>query len=311
MIISIDSGNRNIKTDNFVFPSSLASSSVDLGYGSEVLEYNGTYYSLDGDRIKYMRDKTSDDRFFILALFGIAKEIELKIKEGKVKEGGTYSITLLNGLPPKHIAQAEKFKNYFMRDGSISFIYNKRKYTIKIKDVHIFPQAYAVAGTMKKKIATEDELLIVDIGGWTLDYMILNNGRYNMNKCESLEYGIIKLYNTIMNYCNTTYDINLKEKNIDGILNGTCTLKLDQEVKDYVFAQADSFVNEIVNTLREQVDNIKIIPVIFVGGGSITLRKFFENHPLLPNATFIDDVKANAIGYKALYRIANRQKARN
>ena len=78
MVISIDSGNKNIKTENFVFPSALSESHLDMGIGNEILEYNGKYYSLDGERIKYMRDKTVDDRYFVLTLFGICKEINLK-----------------------------------------------------------------------------------------------------------------------------------------------------------------------------------------------------------------------------------------
>ena len=54
MIISIDSGNKNIKTEHFVFPSSISESDFDLGFGVDIMEYNGKYYSLDGKRIKYM-----------------------------------------------------------------------------------------------------------------------------------------------------------------------------------------------------------------------------------------------------------------
>ena len=42
------------------------------------------------------------------------------------------------------------------------------------------------------------------------------------------------------------------------------------------------------------------IPVIFVGGGSILLRPFFEASPLVAKATFVDAANANAIGYEML-----------
>ena len=42
----------------------------------EILEYGGKYWTLSGRRLSYMRDKTQDDRYFILTLFAIAKELE-------------------------------------------------------------------------------------------------------------------------------------------------------------------------------------------------------------------------------------------
>lgn len=306
MIISIDSGNKNIKTENFVYPTALSESDLDIGnFGKDIMEYNGKYYSLDGKRIKYMRDKTSDDRFFILTLFGIAKEIEKKIADGKMDdtEKITKSITLLNGMPPKHLANSEKFRKYFLTEKPVTFTYNKRKYRISIKDVYIFPQAYAVAGLMKKTVAESDQLLIVDIGGWTLDYMVLYNGRYSVGECESLEYGMIKFYNEIQNYCNSMFDINYSEKQIDSILNGTYKLNVEPAIKEFIFKTAENFCNEIANTLKEQVEGFRTMPIVFIGGGSVTLKKYFMNNPLLVNAQYTDDVRANAKGYKALYKL--------
>lgn len=63
--IPLDHGNRNMKTAEEVFTSGLVESDLKPVLG-EYLQYNGKYYSLTGERIPYMRDKTLDDRFFIL-----------------------------------------------------------------------------------------------------------------------------------------------------------------------------------------------------------------------------------------------------
>lgn len=60
--IPLDHGNRNMKTAEEVFTSGLVESDLKPVLG-EYLEYNGKYYSLTGERIPYMRDKTLDDRF--------------------------------------------------------------------------------------------------------------------------------------------------------------------------------------------------------------------------------------------------------
>lgn len=80
--IPLDHGNRNMKTAEEVFTSGLVESDLKPVLG-EYLQYNGKYYSLTGERIPYMRDKTLDDRFFILTLFGIGKELEKRTQPQK------------------------------------------------------------------------------------------------------------------------------------------------------------------------------------------------------------------------------------
>lgn len=70
--IPLDHGNRNMKTVEEVFTSGLAESDLKPVLG-EYLQYNGKFYSLTGERIPYMRDKSLDDRFFILPLLASVK----------------------------------------------------------------------------------------------------------------------------------------------------------------------------------------------------------------------------------------------
>ena len=67
-------------------------------FGGEVLQYEGKYYTLVDERIPYRRDKTEDERFFILTLFAIAKEIEAR----GAYSADTIPIQLAVGLPPAH-----------------------------------------------------------------------------------------------------------------------------------------------------------------------------------------------------------------
>ena len=75
IIVPIDHGNRNLKTEQHVFTSGILESDCKPVLG-EFLQYNGRYYTLSEQRIPYMRDKSSDERFFILTLFGIVMEAE-------------------------------------------------------------------------------------------------------------------------------------------------------------------------------------------------------------------------------------------
>ena len=137
MLIAVDHGNYAIKTPNFSFVSGLAEHTVRPPLTDEVLEYEGRYWTLSGKRISYMRDKTQDDRFFILTLFAIAKELE---KQGV--SPSLCSVDLAVGLPPEHYGVLkDRFAKYFKRDTAIRFTYKDRPFMIGINRVMVFPQA--------------------------------------------------------------------------------------------------------------------------------------------------------------------------
>lgn len=102
MIISVDHGNKSIKTPNALFTSGLISSEGLQGFKTDYICWNGRYYTLTEQRISYLRDKTEDERFYVLTLFAIAKELERR-KAAETLD--PIDITLLIGLPPAHYEQ--------------------------------------------------------------------------------------------------------------------------------------------------------------------------------------------------------------
>ena len=59
MIISVDHGNKSIKTPNRLFTSGIIVSDSKPGIQNDYVFWNGKYYSLTEKRISYMRDKDS------------------------------------------------------------------------------------------------------------------------------------------------------------------------------------------------------------------------------------------------------------
>lgn len=76
MIISVDTGNKLIKTDNMEFDAGVEVLDQMPGEREEVISYKGNYYRITSRRPAYLEDKTEDERYFILVLFAIAKELE-------------------------------------------------------------------------------------------------------------------------------------------------------------------------------------------------------------------------------------------
>ena len=146
MIISVDHGNKSIKTPNALFTSGLISSEGLQGFKTDYICWNGRYYTLTEQRISYLRDKTEDERFYVLTLFAIAKELERR-KAAETLD--PIDITLLIGLPPAHYEQLHsRFEQYFLRRReAIDFEYNGKYYSIRISKVLSYPQAFAAAVT--------------------------------------------------------------------------------------------------------------------------------------------------------------------
>ena len=81
------------------------------------MKYQGKYYTLSEKRIPYHRDKTEDDRFWILTLFAIAYEIQA----AKAYTPNIMRIQLAVGLPPAHYGTQHKaFSAYFTGRGLCS-----------------------------------------------------------------------------------------------------------------------------------------------------------------------------------------------
>ena len=150
-------------------------------------------------------------------------------------------------------------------------------------------------------------MLIVDIGGFTADYLMMRSGRADLAVCDSLENGVIVLYNQIRTKANAEFDILLDETDIDSILGGKANIYAP-EVSALVERMAQGFVNDLTNGLRERMLDLSSGRVVFVGGGAVLLRRQIENSGKVGNALFVEDVSANAKGYEFLYRMETRSR---
>ena len=301
MLIAMDHGNKQMKlVRSEPFISGLSESEV-RPFGTDVLKYGGKYYLLSDQRIPYRRDKTEDDRFFILTLFGIAKEIEA----AGAYTPGVIRVQLAVGLPPAHYgAQNEKFIQYFSRRGVVSYSYRSKPYSIRIEDVACYPQSYAAAVSMLQTLTTVPLALVVDIGGYTLDYIQIKKGRSDLVSCDSLENGVIMLYNKIISKVRAAQDILLSESEIDAILLNQPVQGL-QEAVPVVERCAQEFVSDLLSALRERQLELRTAPVIFVGGGSILLKRHIEESSKVAHPMFVEDIRANVKGYETLYRLSH------
>lgn len=295
MIIAVDHGNSSIKTEHFAFPSALEKHANKPPMANDILEYDGSFWTMSGQRIPYMMDKTQDDRFFILTLIGIAKEL---LHCGYLPPGA--DIDLAVGLPPEHFPlMRERFTQYLKR-GVVEFSYNEMPTRINIKNVFVYPQAYAAVVPQGAKLKDEPRIYIVDIGGYTIDVLLLKNSVPDLHICRSFETGVITMTNAVIGKIGAQHGIKLAEDQITAAICGDQKLILSKNIIDDILTYAKQHADSILYELRENMVELKANPAIFIGGGSILFKPFIESSSMIAKVDFVLDEKSNAIGYAML-----------
>lgn len=170
-----------------------------------------------------------------------------------------------------------------------------------ITDVMAFPQDYAAIMLKHKEIREYSKVVGVDIGGFTTDYLMFRSGVEDMEICDSMETGIISLYNRIIARIRADYDVLLEEADIDNIIQGKKGF-YDAKVIHSVLQEARSYVTDLLASLRERGIDLKSTLFMFLGGGSILLKELIQNSGAVNHIQFIDDIHANARGYDYLYQ---------
>ena len=179
--------------------------------------------------------------------------------------------------------------------------FHGKRLEIYISEATAFPQAFAAAMPVYSQISGYSKVMVIDIGGFTADYLLIKNGQADLTVCDTLENGVIILYNQISGKINSELDILLEESDIDTILKGEPN-EFDDDVKKIVFAAAQVFINDLFGKLRERMIDLRSGKTVFTGGGSILLKKQIEASGKVSSPIFIDKISANAKGYELLYK---------
>ena len=129
-----------------------------------------------------------NDNYYLLTLAAIAKEIQ---QRGEKRE---CAVNLGAGLPLAGFGREKKaFREYLFRSSQpVSFKFEGISYQVTIQDVRLFPQGCSAIAVHPELIRGEPSVLLMDVGGWTVDLMRLDNGIPNASACRSLELGMIR-----------------------------------------------------------------------------------------------------------------------
>ena len=300
IIFGIDHGNGNMKGENVCFPCGLVRYVSEPGrfMNEDILEYQGTYYTLSDTKMPFKADKTVDDDYFILTLYALAMEARNK---GITLTGK--DVVLGVGLPPADYGQqATSFKKYFLDHAKhgISFKMNGKSVNFYLKDVFVSPQNFAAVMCFKASLLKKYRTVnCIDIGDGTVDLLVIRNGKPDLSVRVSDRSGMAVLRSEISNAIQQNYGIHLDSSDVEQVLMQEETI-LDEKIILEIQRMAENWLQRIINKLHTHVTDFRTNPAVFLGGGSLLLRKQIENSSEFKYVEFIDDVRANAIGYEKL-----------
>ncbi|MCL2840294.1 MAG: ParM/StbA family protein [Defluviitaleaceae bacterium] len=310
--ITIDHGNRLIKTANHIFPESYVESGYLPGIGSDVLKHNGKTYTLVDQSLPVLNDKTEDERYFILTLFALGKELEEDaetLRKLSTNPNDFIKVNLLVGLPLQHYETYRKrFQRYFTQHQEpIIYELNNKSYKIKITSAHVYPQAFAAALTAHNEIKHSNTVNVIDIGGFTVDCLQLNNFRPNMTLCTSLYLGVRTLFDKINEQARATGGKDIADNIIESILNNEPHALAEYSEKRINLVQntAYTYADRMLAEVAQKGFDLEEDRTVFMGGGAILMKKYILESNRAKKSLFIDDVRANAKGYAILHEMKN------
>jgi len=184
--------------------------------------------------------------------------------------GGHYDVVLALGLPSgsyrvKNLK--DSYEQYFTQRQFVNFGYTGQKYTLNIVEAIVAPQAYASVVPILDRLEKYPRVLIIDIGGGTVDFMELLNGEPTANVLKSLPWGTIKMYEQITEYFDNIGDP-VSESAIDDVLLSRLSV-MKAEKQEIIYSMASAYINDLIKAIKARDYPISDDYVVFTGGGSI------------------------------------------
>lgn len=297
LIIAVDHGFGNVKTANHCFPSGLIAHDGEPTFNENLLVYKDRYYTIGVGHKAYDATKTGDIDYYIFTLGAVAMEME----DAGIMKGDVF---LAAGLPLKWAGmQKEAFRKYLLQNETVSFIYNFKRYSIRFVGCEIYPQGFAAIAGISS--ALSGTTMLCDIGNGTMNLMLLRNGKPDITRMWTEEYGVKQCVGTIKDALMDAFHEKVPEETItDYLIHGTADAS--EEYLAVMEKSAKDYVNGVYRILREHEYNPKAMHLYIVGGGCCLIKHFGQYDKR--RITFNDDICATAKGYEqcALQTLSKR-----
>ena len=174
----------------------------------------------------------------------------------------------------------------------------------------LFPQGYSAIAIHPELVKDEPSVLLMDIGGWTVDLMRLDNNVPNAATCRSLELGMIRCMDEIQEQVRRDTGLSVTDAQVERILAGK-PCSMDEEARKLIQRQGRLYTERLISAAMEAGFDLRTLPVILMGGGAATVMRNVSERDGLCRAFLIEDDKVNAEGYeRILGQMSGREEQR-
>lgn len=267
----------------------------DLINEEDIINYNGESYLVGVEALNYVTvsARTFDQMmdFSHLLIYAAIKDAGLNPEDVETLITG---ISLVNAKE-----QNKKGKEIYKKTISQSKKVNGE--TLKFKNVMMATQGQGIYWEYMKKNMNDDNVIVVDIGMNTLDYLVYLNKRASGEKSDANKYGVNRMTTTLGSYISEKFNIDTPSEQILNkyLLNKQIKFKgVVHDLSDEIDKIAKNYISEVVRELRTKIgDTIfdTVDAIVFSGGGAYYLpEKLDEPHFVLSESPF---EFSNARGY--------------
>lgn len=192
------------------------------------------------------------------------------------------------------------FREYLLRSSQpVCFKFEGIAYKITIEDVKLFPQGYSAIALHSELIQNEPSVLLMDIGGWTVDLMRLDNGVPNAATCRSLELGMIRCIDETKEQVRRDTGLSVTDAQVERVLTGK-PCSMDEDARNIIQKQGRLYKESLLSAAMESGFDLKAIPVVMLGGGASVVKGNVSEQDSLCRVFALIDDKVNAEGFERI-----------
>ena len=293
--IGVDHGYYAVKTRHFSFPAGITAYRYEPYTLQNTLEYQGKYYVCGTGRQPILRNKMENDNYYLLTLAAIAKEIQ---QRGEKRE---CAVNLGAGLPLAGFGREKKaFREYLLRSSQpVSFKFEGISYQVTIQDVRLFPQGYSAIAVHPELIRGEPSVLLMDVGGWTVDLMRLDNGIPNASTCRSLELGMIRCIDEAKEQVRRETGLSVTDAQVERVLAGQ-SCSMDENARTIIQKQGRIYTEALLSAAMEAGFDLKAVPAVMLGSGASVIQRGIRPQDGLRRVFTLLHDKVNAEGFERI-----------
>ena len=295
LIIGIDHGYASIKTANFVFPSGVTAFDAPPPITQGLLEYEGRFYICGSGRQPLLRDKTVNESYYLLTLAALAKEVKFRTGGGKAE------VIIAAGLPLTGFGKDKTaFRRYLISNTQpVKYRFEGKEYEINILDAIIQPQGYCAIAINRAILRDEPSIVVVDVGGWTVDVMRIDRGNVDTATCRSLELGVIRCMDEVKEQVRRSLGLSITDAQAEAVLaDMPCTIS--EQAKAIITRHGRLYVERLLSEITECGFDLKAVPAVFMGGGASLVKPRVTPRDGLCRVIYLDDVCVNAKAFEAV-----------